>query len=80
MKTFGDVLNYAIEVSKGKPDVFIEYSAHVGWIVIRVYKDGWTEKSYETARFYLEDKTPEECIKFIEDAILGVLAEDIIRR
>jgi hypothetical protein len=76
-KTYGDVLNLAIEKSKGIIDVFVEYSAHVQEIGIRIYITGFEAKAkYQVFRKYLEDTSPEECYTFILDTFNNDDAEE----
>ena len=84
-KTYGDVLDLAIEKSKGKVDVFVDYQAHVKQITIRIYPlgfekrdqagviehDGYLHNLYEG-----EGTTPQECIDFINNTLSDDIAEE----
>jgi len=69
--TFGNILNYAIQASTGKFDVFINYYAHTDSIHVSIYINGWNLVALEDASetFYLKESTPEDILIFMEKAL-----------
>lgn len=78
MKTYGDVLEYAIQQKRYGHDVFVEYSPYVNKIDIGVYKHGWSlgKKADGTIRAYLSERSPQDFIDFINSSLENDDAEE----
>jgi len=68
MKTFGDLLNYCIKITnETKSDVFLEYSGHINYIGLYMYREGWDENrvcfSYYIETNKISNKEEDEIVK-----------------
>ena len=73
MKTYGDVLDYAMQQKQYGHDVFVDYSPHVDELLVKVFKDGWkNDKNGINAKKmnrYLDSTSAEGFIDFIKNAL-----------
>jgi len=83
--TYGDVLNLAIEKSKGDADVFVDYQAHVDNITIRIYPLGFNKRDqvdviehdgYLHNEYEEKGTSPQKCINFINNTLSDDTAEE----
>ena len=51
-------------------DVFIDYSGHVNYITVRVYKDGWDTEKHAGIRHFIDLSNPENVV-----VINGIIKE-----
>ena len=70
MKTYGDLLEYAIQQKQYGHDVFVEYEAHIDKIRVGVSKNGWERDKFPIE---LEEKineaSPQDFIDFIKNTL-----------
>lgn len=73
MKTYGDLLEYAIQQNQYGHDVFIDYQPHVDEISVRIFKNGWRNDkngiNAEKMRGYLDKTSAQDFINFIKNAL-----------
>ena len=74
--TYGDVLNLAMEKSKGECDVFVEYSPHVNRIYVCIYPKGWGNSTSTEHIEYMKDTSPQQCIDFINTILQNDSTEE----
>jgi len=77
--TYGDVLNRAMELSIGKPDIFVYYSPHVNHINVQIYENGWkygfSDKVIDKT-FRIDESSPEDVMHFINNTTANDNAEE----
>ena len=70
MKTYGVVLEYAIQQKQHGHDVFVDYSAHVDMLRVAVFEHGWESgKEFHEMREKTNKVSPQDFIHFIRNTL-----------